>query len=585
MTFMARSQAEEEKNRRRQYDLWFGYWRCNPHRFATEYLNMTWLKTFQKILLNVILSFSYVMIIASRGFGKTLLVAAAICVKCILYPGTQVVVASGARGQAVNVLKKIVNEFVPNSDNLRLEIDEWSMVASSAHINFKNGSTVTVATANEKARSERATWLIVDEFVQVKKSILDGVLRKFKAGSRNPRFREKPEYQNCPLEPNCETYISSAYFKHHWSWEKFKAYVESMKKGEPYCVLGFPYQLPIEAGYYRKEQVMEEMQESDFNPITWSMQMESIFFGESENAWYAHQELEESRRIKNAMYPSTIYSDIKYNKLKPISKLPGEIRIVSSDIAMMGGATNDNSCYAVMQLIPVKRGGYIRNVVYMETCSGEHTVVQAIRIRRLFKDFDCDYIVIDTMSAGMGIYDTLCRELVDDDTGEVYTPLSCANDPNMAARCKDRGAPKVIYSIRASAQFNSDAAISFRDHIKRGIIRFLIDESDAQEALADDPVFMRLSIDEQSRILLPYVQTSLFVAETINLSYEIVNGRVRVHETGRRRKDRYSAVLYADVVANDLEKKFRRFSDTEDVSVSDVPFLFRKPDLYGRRGE
>ena len=148
MVRVVRSKASEEAYRRSQYGLWFGYWRCNPHRFAIEYLGMTWLKMFQCILLNIILRFNYAMIIASRGFGKTMLVAAAICIKCILYPGTQVVVTSGARGQAVNVLKKIVETFVPNSDNLRGEIKDWNLTTAGAPIIFWSGSTVNVATAN-----------------------------------------------------------------------------------------------------------------------------------------------------------------------------------------------------------------------------------------------------------------------------------------------------------------------------------------------------------------------------------------------------------------------------------------------------
>ena len=257
--------------------------------------------------------------------------------------------------------------------------------------------------------------------------------------------------------------------------------------------------------------------------------------------------------------------------------------LYSINIAVMGGSKNDNSCYAVMQLLPVKRGGYIRNVMYIETCNGEHTVAQALRIRKLFQDFEGDYIVLDTQGAGIGVFDTLCRELVDDESGEIYPPVSCANDPVMASRCRDRNAPKVIYSIRANAQFNSDAALAFRDHIKRGLIRLLIDEEDAQEMFANDTAFMRLTTEEQSRVLLPYVQTSLFITETINLSYDILNGKVRIKETGTRRKDRYSSIMYADVVASELEKKYRRRYEEDAVSGDgDIPFVFRQPNLYGR---
>ena len=44
-----------------------------------------------------------------------------------------------------------------------------------------------------------------------------------------------------------------------------------MIKSEPYIVCGFPYQLPVSAGYYPMEQIREEMQEDDFNEISWSI--------------------------------------------------------------------------------------------------------------------------------------------------------------------------------------------------------------------------------------------------------------------------------------------------------------------------
>lgn len=252
---------------------WAGFYRENPHRFAIDYFGMTWMAWFQQILLVMICKFTYVMIIASRGMGKSMIVAAAICVKCVLYPGLQVVIAAGNRSQSINVLKKIIDEYLPASTNLENEIAEYKTAPSDAYIKFKNGSQVRVVTARDSARSARAHWVITDEFVQVKKEIIDKVIRKFKAGERTPGFftNYKNKYKNYPKERNTETYISSAYYKWHWSWAKFKAYFKSMVKGESYAVCGFPYQLPVSAGYYSQEQVREEMQEDDFSEIAWSI--------------------------------------------------------------------------------------------------------------------------------------------------------------------------------------------------------------------------------------------------------------------------------------------------------------------------
>ena len=66
---------------------WVSFYRANPHRFAIDYFGMTWLAAFQQILLFLICRYTYLMIIASRGMGKSMIVAAAICVRCTLYPG------------------------------------------------------------------------------------------------------------------------------------------------------------------------------------------------------------------------------------------------------------------------------------------------------------------------------------------------------------------------------------------------------------------------------------------------------------------------------------------------------------------
>lgn len=262
---------------------WTSYYRCNPHRLAIDYFGMTWLVPFQQALLVLFFRFNYVMVIASRGMGKSQIVAAALVIYCTLYPGTKVVIAAGVRSQSLNVLSKIIDEFYPHSPNLRNEIDTFKVIPSDAFIKWKNGSIIKVVTANEDARSNRAHIVVGDEFVRIKEVIINNVLRKFKAGQRRPGFYDKPKYTDqsgvpksddwvyVPKESNKEFYISSASFKHHYSWKKFKSFFKSMMSGENYCVLGFPYQLPVSAGYYPLEQIKEEMQEDTFDSISWSI--------------------------------------------------------------------------------------------------------------------------------------------------------------------------------------------------------------------------------------------------------------------------------------------------------------------------
>lgn len=47
-------------------DLWTGFYRNNPHRFAKDYLNVV-LKPFQQILLYEMMHNNYSLYVASRG--------------------------------------------------------------------------------------------------------------------------------------------------------------------------------------------------------------------------------------------------------------------------------------------------------------------------------------------------------------------------------------------------------------------------------------------------------------------------------------------------------------------------------------
>lgn len=548
---------------------WISYYRANPVRFLIDYFGMEWIRPFQQVMIMFMFRSNYLMTIASRGMGKSMIVAAFLCAYCTLYPGTKVCIAAGQRGQSINVLLKIVEEFMPQSPNLRNEILKTNTSPSEGYIYWKNGSVIKVVTARDSARSARAHIIIMDEFRLIDKSVVDKVLRKFKAGQRRPNFYNKPEYDDkveankikYPKEPNKEIYLSSAYYKYHWSWAKFKAFFKSMIKGENYIVFGFPYQLPVSEGYYPEEQIREEMQEDDFDPIGWSMEMESLFYGSSEKAFFNFDYIERVRRIKRALYPKPYYTLLNDPKYKYEPKRNGEIRLLAMDIATQGGAKNDATCFVVMQLIPTSSNQYIRNVVYITTMDGGHTFDQSIMARRLFDDFDCDYIIVDSNGVGISVFDNLVIEQVDDERNIVYPAWSCINDEKMAERCKDPEADKLIYSIKATAQFNSDAAVYLRDCIQRGKVRLLVNEIEANEQLNKSRQFQSLLVDDQVMFQEPYYQTTAMIQEMVNLDYTTVNGKIKVVEASGMRKDRYSAISYANYIATELERDIRAAAD------------------------
>lgn len=175
---------------------------------------------------------------------------------------------------------------------------------------------------------------------------------------------------------------------------------------------------------------------------------------------------------------------------------------------------------------------------------------------------------------GISVFDNLVREQVDEDRNKIYAPWSCVNDPKMAERCMDPSAPKIIYSIKASSQLNSDMAVLLRDCLKRGKIKLLVNEQDGQELLTKNKFYNKLSEEDKMMFQLPYYNTTMLVNETINLSYEIVNGKIRVQEQPGMRKDRYSSVSYANYIASELERDILKPSREDDLLSG---FMFKKP--------
>ena len=203
--------------------------------------------------------------------GKSFLLAVFCCVRCILYPGTKVCIASGTRDQSINILEKIKIELEPNAPLLVHEIERLVISSSKSYIDFKNGSSIKVVTASDSARSNRANILLVDEFRLVSKDTIDTVLRKFLTAPRMPGYLHNKKYAHLK-ERNKEIYLSSAYFKSHWSYTKVRDYAKKMlSPDKKYFVCGLPYQLSILEGLLDSEAVADEMSEAGFSETKWSI--------------------------------------------------------------------------------------------------------------------------------------------------------------------------------------------------------------------------------------------------------------------------------------------------------------------------
>jgi hypothetical protein len=198
----------------------------------------------------------------------------------------------------------------------------------------------------------------------------------------------------------------------------------------------------------------------------------------------------------------------------------------------------------------------------------------------MFDEFECDYLALDANGLGLGVYDCLVRDMVDPETGEIYPAISCCNNTEMASRCTVPGAEKVIWAIKATAQFNSDSAFSLREAFRSGRLRLLATEYDAEKMLQEIRGFSSLSQSERAQILLPYIHTTLLIDELTKLQHEESGGKIRVIERSGMRKDRYSSLSYNYYVVTQLEQKLSRQYNS-GASSSEL-FIIRPPRYTGK---
>lgn len=393
----------EQNKLMRGVAAWCAYYRANPARFVADYLHIR-LRRFQKILITIMMRSTVFVFIATRGIGKTYLSAIYATIRCILYPGTKVCVASGTRGQGINVLEKILLELKPNSPELTAEIDERQskINGTNAQIVFKNGSYIKVVTASDTSRGNRANVLLLDEFRLISKDVVDTVLRKFLTQRRMPRYSKLTEAERqaeYEKEKNITMYLSSAWWQDSWAYLKCKDALRFMvDDSKKQFVCGFPYQLSIEEGLLDPELVADEMTETDFSEIKFLMEYCAEFYGSADGAFFEFDTIARNRRIKYPMLPERMASKLQSPNVRITPKQTGELRILSADIALMSSKKHNNDATALFinRMLPTKAGRYTHNIVYTESMEGLRTEDQALAIRKLYDEYDCDYIVLDT---------------------------------------------------------------------------------------------------------------------------------------------------------------------------------------------
>lgn len=493
------------------------------------------------------------MIVAARGLSKSFIISIFAVTRCILYPNTKVIIASGQKSQSRLIITEKIEKELMQYPNVAREIKQVKTSANDAKVIFHNGSTIEAVTSSDGSRGYRGNILIAEEFRMIDFNILNTVLKPFLNVYRQPPYLKKPQYSHL-TEENIELYISSAWYTSHWMWNAMQSARDLMLDGKDTMLFSLDYLTSLHHGLLSKKRIDKDRQSSNFDQIGFLMEYENIMYGQNENALYALEDVNKNRKLKNVFYPidNLDYQEVK-NKRKEKLK-DGEIRIMGVDIALMGGKNNDNTVITCMRLIP-NGATYIRKVSYIETIEGRHTEDQAIRIKQIFEDFQASYVALDTHGNGMSIYDELVKVQYDEHRDKEYEAWCAFNDDEMKARAKTQNPLPVIFSIKAGNRLNHEIASSLRVNLQNSNIELPINEMDAREVLAERKYYATAPPEKKADYERPFIQTTILVNELVNLDHEIVGGYIKVKEKSGKRKDRFSSLAFSNYLAKILEAK------------------------------
>ena len=551
---------------------WITFFRRNMHRCAIDYFGIK-IYPYQALMLYELGINDLFNTVGSRNIAKSFIIGLYACCHAVLYPNSEVVIASATLKQAELIIThKIQNELMNMSPQLRAEIKEIKRVNGILYVIFHNGSMIGATVSSDTARGLRSTLLIRDESRLMKKKIDDSILSPFQHVRRTDYCKNK-YYANMPecIEEPKNVYITSSWLEDgNWIWDIADTAFRLMLNNKRQVLLAFDESVVLAHTLKTKKQLILEKRKLD--DLSWRIEYLNERVKENTSAFFNYKELTRQQRISRPFYPRKLI-DVLSNKKNPyeLPKQSGEIRIIACDMAFITNDRNDNSIFSCIRLLPETTSyeisnknietstGYRRQVQYIESIQGGDTDAQALRIRQLYEDYKADYIVLDCRNAGISVYDKLAKVMYDNERNVEYSPLSCMNNSDIANRIKVPDANPCIFAVVASQKLNSDIALKLKTTLQDNKIDFLITFSKAQEEelpKIDEYNNGALTVEEQLFYEKPYIETQELINETNNLICERKDqtGTIVVSEKGSNRKDRYTSVSYGNYFASLLEQ-------------------------------
>ena len=512
---------------------------------------------YQRITLRALMRFKDVFGTAPRAFSKSFITILAMMLQCIFIPGTKRFICAPNKTQAAQIAKEKIVEIYDRWPMLRKEIIGGEISDTPGNfgkdyvtLKFRNGSQFDVVGALDSQRGGRRHGGLIDEVRDHEETPINEVVLPLMNVSRR-----LPDNSVNEKEPNQQRiFMTSAGVKTSFAYDLLiDDFIDSIIHPNSTFVFGCDYRVPMIHGLLDKTYINKLKTSSSFKEESFAREYASLWSGSSEEAWFNFDKLTKYRKIKN---PETS-AKFRANS--------NQFYLLSVDV----GRLNDQTVCCVFKVNVSGEGKYYATLVNLYVLGREAETKtfhrQVIDLKRIIKKFNPLEVVIDTNGLGIGFADEMIREQVDE-FGNVYEPLGFKNDEDFL-KVQPKDALCILYGLKANGPLNSKIHGNAYTRLNGGLVRFLIKEQEAKNALLSTKVGQKMTVKQRVQRLMPHEMTTKLFEEMANLrlrrtgvSLDIVLEQINP----RYPKDKYSAFAYGLWRIKELEeeqnKKRRRRS-------------------------
>ena len=518
---------------------------------------------YQRITLRALMRFKDVYGTAPRAFSKSFLTILAEILQCIFMPGTKRFICAPNKTQSAQIAKEKIVEIYDKWPLLRKEVVGGEISDTPGNfgkdyvtLKFRNGSQFDVVGALDSQRGGRRHGGLIDETRDHDETPINEVVLPLLNVSRR-----LPDNSVNEKEPNQQRiFMTSAGVKTSFAYDiLIDSFIDSIIHPNSTFVFGCDYRVPILHGLLDKTYINKLKTSSSFSEDSFAREYASIWSGSSEEAWFNFDKMQKYRKIKN---PEThANSRASFN----------QFYLLSVDV----GRLNDQTVCTVFRVNINQEGKYYATVVNIyvlgRTIETKPFSIQAIDIKRIIRKFNPREVVIDTNGLGLGIADEMIREQVDE-FGEVYPAYGFFNDENYM-KIQPKEAIKILYGIKANGPLNSKIHGNAYTRINGGMVRFLIKEQEAKNALLSTKIGQKMSVIQRVQRLMPHEMTTKLFEEMANLRLKKTGSNMDIvleQINPRYPKDKYSSFAYGlwrikEIEEEQAKKKRRRSGNTRQL--------------------